>query len=264
MVPIVIFIAFCFVWYFPVWKGQGKTDRLPKGTVAKAIGIGLVPAFLVIILLQIGFGYLERALPLSPVARTFSTSYISAALVEEGVKFLGAYLIIRKTCPKRKVDYVLIFGAVGLGYEVVETLLLLGSIVAGIGRGVFALHIIWQFFMGSFFWEYRKAKENNDRRAQRRSLILAFAVPVILHGTNDFLAFMAESGAQNVDEKVWESFTLAKPMPPEMMPAVWWFAALLVFMLFEIVFQIMTFKMALASAKESRMADNNIRRDGTV
>lgn len=86
----------------------------------------------------------------------------------------------------------------------------------------------------------------------------------ILHGTNDFLAFMAESGAQNVDEKVWESFTLAKPMPPEMMPAVWWFAALLVFMLFEIVFQIMTFKMALASAKESRMADNNIRRDGTV
>lgn len=250
--PLLIFTIFIFVWYFPVWKRQGTEERLPRWTIAKSIAVGMVPVFLVIILLQVAFGFLQRALPLSPVAFTASDSYLSAALVEETVKFLGAYLVIRKVCPKRKVDYVLIFGAVGLGYEVTETLLLLDSVIAGLGRGIFALHIIWQFWMGMFYWEYRQAKLRGDRNAARKNLLLAFLIPVILHGTNDFLAFMAEKGFSAVDPAMLENFSGVADLSPELEAAGWWTAALLLFMAVEIVFQIITFRMALRTAKESR------------
>ena len=249
---VIVFLIFVFVWYFPVWHRQGKEESLPRFTIAKSVFMGLIPGFLLIILLQIGLGYLFRALPLSDTAFTACDCYIGAAVVEEFVKFLMAYVVIRKVQPERKVDYVLIFGAVGLGYEVTETLLLLDSVIAGIGRGIFALHIIWQFFMGTYFYKYREAKQNGNETQARRSLLLAFGVPVFIHGTNDFLAFMAEKYLGVLDAGSLENFSAeAQNITPELEAAGWWTAALLVFMLFEIIFQIITFRMALRAAKES-------------
>lgn len=248
MLSLVIFLIFVFVWYFPVWRRQGKTDRLPRWTILKAILLGLIPGFLAIILLQIAAGYLEKALALSGAAYRASDSYISAALVEECVKFLGAWLILRKAAPKRKVDYALIFGAVGLGYEVTETALgLSGSLLGGVIRGVFALHIIWQLWMGLYYYEYRRSKLAGDEKGKRKNFLLAFGVPVLLHGTNDFLAFMAE-----------DSFNLAQAAGEsgaEMTVYAVWIGLLIFFMLAQLVFQIITFKKALRAAEESRKLD---------
>ena len=253
---VLIFIAFDFVWYFPVYRRQGLTDRLPRRTVPVSILVGLIPVFLASIFVQFGGGFLRRAIPFSEVANLALDSYFDAALVEELMKFLGAYLIVRKVCPKRKVDYVLIFGAVGLGFEVTESLLLMDSAIAALGRGVFALHIIWQFFMGMFFWEYRQAKQLGDRHGVRKNLCLAFGVPIVLHGTNDFLAFMAERALNTLDAAAPETLEAVEALAPETEAAGVWMLLLLIFLVVQIVFQIVTFKMALKTAKESRRLDN--------
>ena len=252
---LVVFLIFIFVWYFPIWRRQGQTGRLPRRTIAESIAAGLIPGFLAIIILQILFGFLLRALPLTGAAYSAVDAYISAALIEESVKFLAAYLIIRKVQPTRKVDYVLIFGAVGLGYEVTETLLLLDSVVSGFFRGVFAQHIIWQLWMGMFFWEYMQAKRDQNPAGCRRNLFLSLAVPFFLHGTNDFLAFMVEKGLKNVEPGALENFSAQQVVTPDLEAAGWWFLALLVFMILQIIFQIVTFRMALKTAADSRKMD---------
>ena len=254
--PLLLFVIFIFVWYFPIWKRQGKKEKLPRFTIAKAIGTGMIPGFLVIILFQVVLGYLQKALALPVAWDSAFSSFIGAALVEETVKFLGAWLIIRKVKPVRKVDYVLIFGAVGLGYEVTETLLLLDSVIAGVARGIFAQHIIWQLWMGMFYWEYCRAKENNDREACRKNLVSAFFVPFVLHGINDFVAFMAENAMKGMDNGMLENMQAAGVMTPELESAAVWVAVMLLFMVFEFVFQILCFKKALKVAKQSREAEN--------
>ena len=255
-IALVVFIAFVFVWYFPVWLRQGMKNRLPKGTVFKSIALGFVPGFLAIIVFQILFGYAERKLNLSGTAYYAVDSFICAALTEELIKFFAARLIIRKVEPKRKVDYALVFGAVGLGYEAVETFLGLDSVWAGIIRGVFALHIIWQLWMGLFYWEYRQAKERGDRAGVKKNLALVFLVPIFFHGMNDFLAFMAEDRLQAMNAAALpENFMTGTSLAPEAEAAAVWFLILFGFMIVQLVYQIVTFRMALKTAKQSRAAD---------
>lgn len=251
LISTVVFLIFVFVWYFPIWRRQGKTDRLPRGTIAVSILLGLIPAFILIIALQIPIGYLEKALFASRTAFLASDAYISAALTEECVKFLFAYLVIRKVKPKRKVDFALILGAVGLGYEVTESLLGLGgSVLGSVFRGVFAMHIIWQLWMGLYYYEYRQAKLSGDGEGRRKNFLLAFLVPVLLHGTNDFLVFMAEDSFKALDFEALE-----QGLPGEAVAAVVWLVILGLFMAGALVYQIITFKKALKAAKESRERD---------
>ena len=254
---LIIFLIFIFVWYFPVWRRQGQADRLPRRTIPKAIVCGAIPAFVIIIVLQVLFGFVRRALPVSERVSQALEAYIGAALVEECVKFFTAYLIIRRIEPKRKVDYVLIFGAVGMGYELTESIIQLDSVLTGIMRGVFSLHIIWQFWMGMFFWEYRQAKQRGDRRGKCVNFILAFAVPILLHGTNDFLAFVnSDLLTKNTDAILNADIG---NLSPEAEMVGEWFFALLVFVIIQTIFQFVTFGMALKTAKQSRQADEEAR-----
>ncbi len=242
-----IFFIFIFVWYYPVYKGQGKTNRLSGKTVLKGVLIGMIPVFLAVVLLQIGGGYLLRALHLTGIGSMAFESFFNAAVIEEFLKFFGAWLIIRKLKPQRCVDYVLILGSVGLGFEVAETALLLDSVVAGVFSGIMALHIIWQYWMGLHFFKYREAKQANDAGAARKNLILAFVVPIIMHGLNDFLAFVVESKAGSIDMSNLEINT------PETTGFAIWIGALFLFIAIEIVYQIITYRKALRAARESRL-----------
>lgn len=246
---LVIFLIFIFVWYFPVYKKQGQMNRMSKKTVPLTILIGMIPTFIAIILVQIPLGWLLQALSLPDIPRIAFDSFICAALVEELLKFFTAYLILRKVNPQRKVDYVLIFGAVGLGYEVTETLLGLDSMLAGAFRGVFALHIIWQFWMGMYYWEYRNTS------ASGKNLALTFAVPILFHGLNDFLAFTVENKAAGLDLDLLQSVTDVSALTAEQTEFLVWFGVLFLFMIVEIVFQIATFRRAVRTAKESQIAE---------
>lgn len=248
---LIIFLIFVLVWYLPVYRRQGKTDRLPRRTVPISILGGLIPGFLVIILLQLGLGYAVKPIKLSGIPSAAFESFISAALIEEGVKFLTGYLIVSKAKPKRKVDHALIFGAVGLGYEVTETCLMLDSPISGVFRGVFALHIIWQLWMGLYYFEYSRAKQRNDMPSARKELALALFVPFFMHGMNDFVIFVFESRQSAVDLEHFGTGSLTAGETAFLV----WAAATFLFLIAEIVFQIVTFRKALRASGESRAAD---------
>lgn len=233
--PLLVFIIFIFVWYFPVWRRQGE-PRMSGKTFCASAFLGGVPVFLLCFFLQVGLDVLQGR-TIAPLPNIIEDSYIGGGLIEEALKFLAAYIVIRKTEPESKAGYALVFGAVGLGYEAMESLFLIDSVLAGVERGVFALHIIWQFWMGLYFWEYRQAKLAGSAGAARKNLCLAFAVPVFLHGTNDFLAFMAENELAAMDAAA------DSPAP--------WSGALLPFIAVLLVFQVITFRKTLRAAMES-------------
>ena len=255
--PLILFVIFVFIWYFPIWIGQGKTNRPSRWTIPLAILFGAIPLAIAAIVLQSFLGYGQRALALPEVANMAVDAFISAGVIEEGLKFLTAFLIIRKVDPKRKVDYVLIFGAVGLGYEITETLLGLDSIWAGLIRGVLASHVIWQLWMGMFFWELRQAKLRNDAKGVRKNAIRMFAVPVLWHGVHDFIAMITTAKVDAVDPAV-----LSNPdaySSPELTVAAVLGIIFLILLLAELVFQIIILRKGLRVAKESRLLDGEIK-----
>lgn len=252
--PLIVFTFFIFVWYVPVWLRQEKSKRLSFLTFLKSVLIGMFPVFIVALIFQILLGKARQALGLPYVADKAYNSYLEAALTEELFKFLAAYLIIRKHAPQQKSDYVLIFGAVGLGFEITETLMELENILVGVVRGIFALHIIWQFWMGLYYWKYRQAKEAGNSKSARKNLICSLFVPFILHGTNDFLSFIGADQVQFIDEALPEGIAAAENLPIRLENPENWLVALLIFIIIQFVFQIVTYVKALKASNETRQS----------
>lgn len=183
----ILLIILSLIWYFPVYRRQGEVDRLPLRVCLKAIFVGMVPVFLCSILVQGLMGFIPGRNALPQLAKLAVSAFIEAGLVEELAKFTGAYLILKKVQPTRKLDYVLIFGGVGLGFHLTESLM--GTSGDGVlltaVRAVLVLHLLWQYWMAMEYFEYRKGVNAGDKRLLRRTLLF----PILFHGLNDFLAF---------------------------------------------------------------------------
>lgn len=191
-----IFLICAFLWFFPIYRRQGKTDRMPVRYLIFAILAGAIPAMIAILALQIPLGWGLEALKLKQTARILMESFASAGLIEELVKFLCAFVIVKIAKPKHCIDYVLLFGGVGLGYEISESIMLIESPLTAIIRGAFAYHILWQFWMGLFYWKLLQAK-GNERIG---CAFAAFGVPFALHGLNDFCCFLISNATQGLAE----------------------------------------------------------------
>lgn len=228
-----IFAAFTCVWYVLPYRKQGENNRQPGKVYIKAILLGLIPAAITLLALQILVGFPMRAMHLTEVTHALVDSIVSAAIIEEGVKFFFAWLVVRKLKDLRKIDYALIFGAVGLGYEIIESIALIDSVVGGILRGVFASHIFWQYWMGLYFFEYLKAKDEGDSRRKKKNLLIIFLVPILLHAFNDFTAFALDFNGSDTQLGL----------------AV---LGLILSMILIIIFTIITYRMVLREAKKSR------------
>ena len=74
----------------------------------------------------------------------------------------------------------------GLGFAGIENVMYImqGGLELAVGRGIFAVpaHFFFAIFMGYFFSLARFRYGN-----KKRYLFLAYIIPVILHGTYDFL-----------------------------------------------------------------------------
>ncbi len=236
----IIFFIFVFVWYFPVWKVQGKEDKPPKYTLPVSFIIGAIPASILSAATTIGLALLNRHFQLSGMLVQAYMDFIATGLVEEFFKFLCGYLIIRHVKPKRHIDYILILGTVGMGFEVSESLLSISDIITSITRGAFALHIIWQFWMGLYFWKYQEAKKANRNLSKILYLFIAFVIPVLMHGFNDFLVSVISAMA------VYGDSSGISPV---------WVLVALVFLVIELIYQIIAFvkvfRVSKASAKQA-------------
>ena len=237
--PFLIYAIFSLLWFFPPYKKQGRLGK-PKGwTYWKAFLLGLIPATILLLLCQFAITYLMKQFSVSSAVYHAVDAFVCAALIEECVKFLFAVLVVKKADVTRKIDYALLFGAVGLGYQAAETFMMLDSVLSAILRGAFAYHLMWQMCMGLFFYEAVRAKEAGNQRRYKWKLLLSFAVPIILHGFNDFIIFMAQDAMAGGSEEAKGT----------------WILAFVVFLAVMIAFVILTEKRVFRAARESREAD---------
>lgn len=233
----VIFFIFIFVWYFPAYVKQGRPGKPAGKHYLFAILLGAVPVMLAALILQVALTQLYRVLGVSSGTLRYALeSFVSAAAAEELLKFFFAWLVIRRAGPERQIDYALLFGAVGMGFEITESLMGMDSVLAAVIRGVFAYHILWQFWMGLYYRKYRLAGEAGNASEKVKYFLLTFLVPIVLHGVNDFIAFMAEDAMNANNDNAMAYWTLGY----------------IIYILFSVVYLIFTMKKIRKAVSESR------------
>ncbi len=161
-------------------------QKEPWPLLMKAFGFGILSAFIDIPVA----GFIQYIVPhvfSSPGWDAFHTAFFGAAFPEELCKLLMLYLCIWKNPYFDEYYDGLEYAAfVGLGFAGFENVLyiLQGGLGLAFGRAIFAVpaHFFFAIFMGYFF---SLARFRYDSR--RKYLTLAYLVPVLLHGTYDFL-----------------------------------------------------------------------------
>jgi len=161
-------------------------NQEPWPLLLKAFGFGVLAA-LIDMPVASATQFLVPKLFNSPGWDAFHTAFFSAAFPEEFCKLLMLYLCVWKNPNFDEYYDGLEYAAfVGLGFAGIENLLyvLQGGLELAVGRAIFAVpaHFFFAIFMGYFF---SMARFRYGKR--RRYMFLAYIIPVVLHGTYDFL-----------------------------------------------------------------------------
>ena len=130
----------------------------------------------------------------NPYFASFLEAFVVAALCEELVKY---YFLRRSTWASAAFDYqfdAIVYGvSVSLGFAALENVMYVmqAGFETGLLRAVTSVpgHAIFGVFMG-YFYGYAKLSETEGRFSEAREyLTLSVLVPILLHGTYDFIAF---------------------------------------------------------------------------
>lgn len=167
-----------------------RKDKRPEplGWLLGAAGAGVLVALAVIAL-----GYLLLPeIPDDSFIGAFLTSFINAAIPEEGLKFLALYLLVRRCKHFDEVfDGVVYAVCIGMGFAGLENILYLfgtdeGWMWVGISRALLSVpaHYFFAVIMGSFF-----ALGWFDRRNRKFYMTAALLLPILVHGLYDTLCF---------------------------------------------------------------------------
>lgn len=153
-----------------------------------AVGLGILcgPAVLLI-------GYLAVPdIPTDTFIGAFLSSFINAAIPEEGLKFAALYFLAKR-CKHfdEMFDGIVYAVCIGMGFAGLENILyLFGAedewISVGISRALMSvpMHYFFAIIMGAFFsfgWF--------DKKNRKVYMCAALILPIIVHGTYDTLCF---------------------------------------------------------------------------
>ena len=184
----IVFLVFACIWYLPVYKRLTAAERIEKSCIFKSVLWGLGPAFIIAVVIQMilsAIYYYVLGMDKESLSFSITQSIFSYALIEELVKGFIAYKLYCKSGYESKAACVLIFGAVGLGYGILESLLFIQNIVHALIRSVISLHIFLQFFMGYFFFEAVKCKASGKISDYKKKLATSFFIPFFIHMLHD-------------------------------------------------------------------------------
>ena len=176
LLPVVLLMAY-------IYK-RDTFNKEPWPLLLKAFGFGVLAAFLDFAVA----GFLQRVIPQpvsTPLNDAIYEAFVCAAFPEEFCKLLMLYLCIWKNPYFDEYYDGLEYAAfVGLGFAGIENVLYImtGGLGLALGRAVFAVpaHFFFAIFMGFFFSLARFRYES-----RKIFLLLAYIIPVILHGIYD-------------------------------------------------------------------------------
>lgn len=166
-----------------------RKDRRPEpiGWLLAAVGLGVIVGPGVLLLAYLGLPDFEPDTFIGAVL----SSFISAAVPEEGLKFCALYLLA-KLCRHfdEMFDGIVYAVCIGMGFAGLENILYVCGdddwIVTGISRALLSvpMHYFFAIIMGAFFslgWF--------DKRNRRVYMTSALVLPIIVHGLYDTLCF---------------------------------------------------------------------------
>ena len=128
------------------------------------------------------------------ISEGLATSFLSAAVVEEGLKFLVLYFVVYRLSEFNEPMDAIVYGVcASLGFAALENIyyvwnasaLDVNPIRMLIERSVFPLaaHGIFGVFMGYFFMRYVFVHKS-------KSLFLSFLIPYLLHGFYNYFHYI--------------------------------------------------------------------------
>lgn len=204
ILSLIIFLVFAAAWYLPLYFRYRKCPDCPERKVlVKAFLAGMLPAFLAAVLFQciFGWGMVLFGIERNGTVFTILMNIFGYAAAEETSKFIAAKTVMKKNGPITGNGAVLLFGAVGLGFGVLESFLFISNMFTAVFRGVFSLHVFFQLWMGTYYCN-RNAQEE-DAASRRKRLLAAFAVPFLWHAVHDvagtvFKIFSAGSETESI------------------------------------------------------------------
>ena len=179
-----------------------RTDRLepePPGLLLSLVGLGaaaILPALLAELLGGAILGWVLPNAETDPgqyFLYQLLENFLVVALAEEGFKYLALKLRTWRS-PHFNCQYDAVVYAVfvSLGFALLENIFYVinGGISTALLRAVLSVpgHACFGVFMGVFYGVAKRASIYGDELRSRRWRFLGILVPVLLHGTYDFLA----------------------------------------------------------------------------
>lgn len=179
-----------------------RMDRLEKEPWSMIWRLGLFGAIstaLAQITESIGVAGLPYIVQAGGKAYYLILCFVIIGLSEEGFKYL---ILKRRTWRSPefncRFDGIVYACAVSLGFSLWENVLYVMTYGFGtaIIRAITAIpgHACFGVFMGAFYGAAKRFEANRDIAGSKRCRVLAVIVPVLLHGTYDYLAMRNQDG----------------------------------------------------------------------
>ena len=155
---------------------KDKVEKEPLGLILRIIFLGVLSCFAAAYLEMFESRFLPQY-PKGSLEYALTTSFCMAALVEETVKYLVGFAIYEN------INYVARYG---LETAVVRAFTAI------------PLHAFCGVFMGVFYANSKKASILGNKGAYAGYTLLAFLVPMLIHGTYDTFAFLGNNGTMQL------------------------------------------------------------------
>lgn len=176
LAPVLIILFYIYI--------RDRYEREPLGLLGRALLAGMlivIPVFFV-------ERFLVNMMPVSgQIPSAAYNAFLVAGLTEEAFKFMALLLLVwRSPNFNEKFDGIVYAVFVSLGFAAIENILYVaqGGTQTALVRGVTAVpaHALFGVTMGYYVGIARMYEE-----LRKRYLLLALLLPVLLHGTYDFI-----------------------------------------------------------------------------
>ncbi|MCR5213858.1 MAG: PrsW family intramembrane metalloprotease [Eubacterium sp.] len=190
VLPAVIMMVYIYL--------QDNHEKEPIGLLLGIFGFGILSAIPAILLEFIAEKVINITFGGTTLIYYAVTAFFGVAIIEEGVKFMAAYLLTwRNRHFNYKFDGIVycLFGS--MGFAAIENVMYLlmenkeTALTLGIQRGILAIpcHGMCAIFMGYYYGNAKYAKSYGDRAGCRKNLFIGFMVASSLHAFYDFCLF---------------------------------------------------------------------------
>ncbi len=174
--------------------GKDKVEKEPIGMIVKIVIFGALSCFAAIAG-EMALGQIYPQFPQGTLQYALITSFGEAALVEEIVKYLALRIgSWRSPHFNYRFDGIVYGVSSAVGFAIFENIeyVAMYGISTAITRAFLAvpLHAFCGLFMGVFYSYAKKASIMGRNSTAHTCTFLSLAVPMLIHGTYDTLAFL--------------------------------------------------------------------------